>query len=114
MKFYHLFFALVFTFLGNNTYSQVNVAKEVSSESKILRKAVEKKDESAEAESYFKIGESYFNASNFSKSEEYFLKSKNISETLNDKQNLEKVARKLAQSQENQNKLKDKEIEFLA
>ncbi|SIS70937.1 Histidine kinase [Chryseobacterium piscicola] len=106
MKFYHLFFALVFTFLWNNTYSQVNVAKEVSSESKILRKAVEKKDESAEAESYFKIGESYFNASNFSKSEEYFLKSKNIYETLNDKQNLEKVARKLAQSQENQNKLK--------
>lgn len=88
-------------------YSQSNkVVEEVTSESKILRKAVDKKDESAEAESYFKIGESYFNASNFSKSEEYFLKSKNIYEKLNDKQNLEKVTRKLAQSQESQNKLK--------
>ncbi|WP_082482405.1 histidine kinase [Chryseobacterium sp. Leaf394] len=107
MKFYYFFFALVFTFLGNKMYSQSNkVVEEVTSESKILRKAVDKKDESAEAESYFKIGESYFNASNFSKSEEYFLKSKNIYEKLNDKQNLEKVTRKLAQSQESQNKLK--------
>ncbi|KQS93289.1 histidine kinase [Chryseobacterium sp. Leaf394] len=98
---------MVFTFLGNKMYSQSNkVVEEVTSESKILRKAVDKKDESAEAESYFKIGESYFNASNFSKSEEYFLKSKNIYEKLNDKQNLEKVTRKLAQSQESQNKLK--------
>ncbi|MCW3168029.1 histidine kinase [Chryseobacterium sp. 09-1422] len=106
MKFYHFFFTLVFTFLGNKMYSQSNkVVEEVTSESKILRKAVDKKDESAEAESYFKIGESYFNASNFSKSEEYFLKSKNIYEKLNDKQNLEKVTRKLAQSQESQNKL---------
>lgn len=107
MKFYYFFFALVFTFFGNKMYSQSNkVVEEVTSESKILRKAVDKKDESAEAESYFKIGESYFNASNFSKSEEYFLKSKNIYEKLNDKQKLEKVTRKLAQSQESQNKLK--------
>lgn len=107
MKLYYFFFVLAFTFLGNKMHSQIkNVAEEVTSESKVLRKAVDKKDESAEAESYFKIGESYFNASNFSKSEEYFLKSKNIYEKLNDKQNLEKVIRKLAQSQESQNKLK--------
>lgn len=106
MKFYYFFFSIVFTFFGNKIYSQNKAAEEISSESKVLRKAVDKKDESAEAESYFKIGESYFNASNFSKSEEYFIKSKNIYEKLNDKQNLEKVTRKLAQSQENQNKLK--------
>ncbi|WP_262152396.1 tetratricopeptide repeat-containing sensor histidine kinase [Chryseobacterium foetidum] len=114
MKFKYFFFAIVFTFFGNKIYSQNKAAEEISSESKVLRKAVDKRDESAEAESYFKIGESYFNASNFSKSEEYFIKSKNIYEKLNDKQNLEKVTRKLAQSQENQNKLKAAAVNYEA
>ncbi|KQT18525.1 histidine kinase [Chryseobacterium sp. Leaf404] len=107
MKISQFFIVLLFsTRLFFSQEKSRNTAEEVVSESKMLKKAVDKKDESAEAESYFKIGESYFNASNFSKSEEYFLKSKNIYEKLNDKQNLEKVTRKLAQSQESQNKLK--------
>jgi len=114
MKFKYFFFAIIFTLFGNKIYSQNKAAEEISSESKVLRKAVDKRDESAEAESYFKIGESYFNASNFSKSEEYFIKSKNIYEKLNDKQNLEKVTRKLAQSQENQNKLKAAAVNYEA
>jgi len=102
------FFALIFfiTF-GSTLYSQNgNVVKEVQAETKKLSKAVDAKNESAEADSYYNIGETFFNNGNFSKSEEYLLKSKNIYEKLNDKQNLEKVTRKLAQSQENQNKLK--------
>jgi tetratricopeptide (TPR) repeat protein len=92
---------------GNMLYSQnTNVVKEVQAETKKLSKAVDSKNESAQAESYYNIGETFFNDGNFSKSEEYFIKSKNIYEKLNDKQNLEKVTRKLAQSQENQNKLK--------
>lgn len=91
---------------ANNLYSQDDVAKEVVAETSKLKKAVRTKDESAEAESYYNIGESYFKAGNYSKSEEYFLKSKNIYEKINDRKNLEKVTRKLAQSQENQNKLK--------
>ncbi|MGE6396299.1 tetratricopeptide repeat-containing sensor histidine kinase [Chryseobacterium scophthalmum] len=99
---------------GNILYSQStnNVSKEVEAESEKLKKAVETKNESAEAESYYNIGETFFNDRNFSKSEEYFLKSKNLYEKLNDKQNLEKVIRKLAQSQENQNKLKSAQSNY--
>ncbi|WP_245365462.1 tetratricopeptide repeat-containing sensor histidine kinase [Chryseobacterium scophthalmum] len=95
-------------------YSQStnNVSKEVEAESEKLKKAVDTKNESAEADSYYNIGETFFNDRNFSKSEEYFLKSKNLYEKLNDKQNLEKVIRKLAQSQENQNKLKSAQSNY--
>ena len=99
---------------GNILYSQSanNVWKEVETETEKLKKAVDTKNESAEAESYYNIGETFFNNRNFSKSEEYFLKSKTIYEKLNDKQNLEKVIRKLAQSQENQNKLKSAQSNY--
>ncbi|WP_228458179.1 tetratricopeptide repeat-containing sensor histidine kinase [Chryseobacterium schmidteae] len=99
---------------GNVLYSQTtnNVWKEVEAESEKLKKAVDTKNESAEADSYYNIGETFFNDRNFSKSEEYFLKSKNLYEKLNDKQNLEKVIRKLAQSQENQNKLRSAQSNY--
>ncbi len=100
-----LFFILCFLF-ANTLYAQNRVAEEVTSESKKLQKAVDTKNESAEADSYYNIGETFYNSGNFPKSEEYFNKSKKIYERLNDRQNLEKVTRKLAQSQENQNKLK--------
>ncbi|MCY0977701.1 histidine kinase [Chryseobacterium wangxinyae] len=90
----------------NSIYSQSKATQEVVAETSKLRKAVDTKNEAAEAESYYNIGETFYNNGNFPKSEEYFIKSKNIYEKLNDKQNLEKVTRKLAQSQENQNKLK--------
>ncbi|MDF2933350.1 MAG: histidine kinase [Chryseobacterium sp.] len=107
MKIFQVFALLFFMTFGNMLYSQnTNVVKEVQAETKKLSKAVDSKNESAQAESYYNIGETFFNDGNFSKSEEYFIKSKNIYEKLNDKQNLEKVTRKLAQSQENQNKFK--------
>ena len=107
MKIFQVFALLFFLNFVNMLYSQsANVAKEVQAETKKLSKAVDTKNESAEADSYYNIGETFYNNGNFSKSEEYFIKSKNIYEKLNDKQNLEKVTRKLAQSQENQNKLK--------
>lgn len=103
------FLLFAFTMIsGNRLYSQANnsVVKEVQAETTNLKKAFDNKDDAAEADSYYNIGEVYYNSGNFSKSEEYLTKSKNIYEKLNDKQNLEKVIRKLAQSQENQNKLK--------
>jgi len=91
---------------GNTIYSQTtNVAQEVQTQSKKLKKAVDNKDEAAQADSYYNIAESFFNDGNFSKSEEYYKKAKNIYEKLNDKPNIEKVSRKLAQSQEKQNKI---------
>ena len=107
MNFKTLFSVAFILFFGNFLYSQSSkVAEEVVSESKKLKKAVDLEDESAEANSYYNIGETYYKNGNFAKSEEYFLKSKTIYEKLNDKKNLEKVTRKLAQSQESQNKLK--------
>ncbi|KUJ55126.1 tetratricopeptide repeat-containing sensor histidine kinase [Chryseobacterium aquaticum] len=99
-------FVFVMMLFVNNLYSQNKATQEVVAETSKLRKAVNTKNESAEAESYYNIGETFYNNGNFPKSEEYFIKSKNIYEKLNDKQNLEKVIRKIAQSQENQNKLK--------
>lgn len=114
MKMFRFFILFLFMIFGNILYSQTtnNVWKEVEAESEKLKKAVDTKNESAEAESYYNIGETFFNDRNFSKSEEYFLKSKNLYEKLNDKQNLEKVIRKLAQSQENQNKLKSAQSNY--
>ncbi|WP_228394345.1 tetratricopeptide repeat-containing sensor histidine kinase [Chryseobacterium glaciei] len=101
-----LFVLLFLICFGNKIYSQTtNVAQEVVTESKKLKKAVDNKDISAQADSYYNIGESFFNNGNFGKGEEYFVKSKNIYEQLNDKPNIEKVTRKLAQSQEKQNKI---------
>ncbi|MCX8525339.1 histidine kinase [Chryseobacterium formosus] len=107
MKFIRLFAFFLVLFSANILYSQSSRdTKEIVAESSKLKKAVDTKNESAEADSYYNIGETYFNSGNFPKSEEYFIKSKNIYEKLKDKQNFEKVTRKLAQSQESQNKLK--------
>lgn len=106
MKIFQVFVLLVLLSFGNKLYSQTtNVAQEVQTESKKLKKAVDTKDESAQADSYYNIGETFFSDGNFSKSEEYFTRSKNLYEKLNDKSNIEKVSRRLAQSQEKQNKI---------
>ncbi|MFY7843671.1 tetratricopeptide repeat-containing sensor histidine kinase [Chryseobacterium gambrini] len=79
--------------------------EDIQLQTKKLKKAVDTKDESSQADSYYNIGESFFNNGNFQKSEEYYTKAKNIYEKLNDKPNIEKASRKLAQSQEKQNKI---------
>ncbi|WBV54035.1 tetratricopeptide repeat-containing sensor histidine kinase [Chryseobacterium gambrini] len=79
--------------------------EDIQFQTKKLKKAVDTKDESSQADSYYNIGESFFNNGNFQKSEEYYTKAKNIYEKLNDKPNIEKASRKLAQSQEKQNKI---------
>lgn len=102
VKLFVLFFIMTF---GNTAYSQSKVVEDVQMQSKRLKKAVDTKDESSQADSYYNIGETFFNDGNFRKSEEYYTKAKNIYEKLNDKPNIEKVSRKLAQSQEKQNKI---------
>ncbi|MEC5173821.1 histidine kinase [Chryseobacterium nepalense] len=102
VKLFVLFFVMAF---GNTAYSQSRVVEDVQVQSKRLKKAVDTKDESAQADSYYNIGETFFNDGNFRKSEEYYTKAKNIYEKLNDKPNIEKASRKLAQSQEKQNKI---------
>lgn len=86
-------------------HSQVNMAQEIRTQSKKLQKAVDTEDESAQADSYYRIGEAFFNDGNFSKSEAYFSKAKTIYENLRDNPNIEKASRRLAQSQEKQNKI---------
>lgn len=106
MKMLRLFVVFSLMIFGSKIYSQtINTAQEVQKESKKLKKAVDDKDESAQADSYYSIAESFFNDGNFPKSEEYYVRAKNIYEKLNDKSNIEKVSRKLAQSQEKQNKI---------
>ncbi|KMQ69289.1 histidine kinase [Chryseobacterium sp. FH2] len=106
MKMIRLFIILFMMLFGNTIYSQVtNVAQEVQTQSKKLKKAVDSKDESAQAESYYNIGETFFNDGNFPKSEEYYTRAKTIYEKLNDRPNIEKTTRRLAQSQEKQNKI---------
>jgi len=106
MKTGKFFLLLLLMLSGSTMYSQaVNVAQEVQTQSKKLQKAVDTKDESAQADSYYRIGEAFFNDGNFSKSERYFSKAKTIYEKLKDNPNIEKASRRLAQSQEKQNKI---------
>lgn len=106
MKIVTLFAVLSFSAFGNILSAQTSKpVEDIQVQSKRLRKAVDTQDESAQANSYYNIGETFFNDGNFSKSEEYYTKSKNIYEKINDKPNIEKVSRKLAQSQEKQNKI---------
>ncbi|WP_347216601.1 histidine kinase [Chryseobacterium sp.] len=110
MKILKLFTIFLLVFLGNIMHSQTTnnsstAVEEVQVETKKLKKAIETKNESAQADSYYNIGETFFNGGNFPKSEEYYIKAKNLYEKLNDKPNIEKVTRKLAQSQEKQNKI---------
>ncbi|MDR6370495.1 tetratricopeptide (TPR) repeat protein [Chryseobacterium bernardetii] len=86
----------------NNSSAAV---EEVQVETKKLKKAMDSKNEPAQADSYYNIGETFFNGGNFPKSEEYYTKAKKLYEKLNDKANIEKVTRRLAQSQEKQNKI---------
>lgn len=105
MKMVRIFVLFLVMTFGTVAYSQSKVVEDVQVQSKKLKKAVDKKDESAQADSYYNIGETFFNDGNFRKSEEYYIKAKNIYEKLNDKPNIEKASRKLAQSQEKQNKI---------
>ncbi|KAA0128627.1 tetratricopeptide repeat protein [Chryseobacterium sp. SN22] len=106
MKLLRSFFFFLSVIFGNTAYSQSsNVVQEVRVQSKKLEKAVDTKDESAQADSYYNIGETFFKDGNFRKSEEYYTKAKTIYEKLNDRSNIEKTSRKLAQSQEKQNKI---------
>ncbi|MCJ8153079.1 histidine kinase [Chryseobacterium sp. SSA4.19] len=106
MKMFRFFTIFLLMMFGNIVFSQtVNAASEIKVQSKKLQKAFDSKDEALQADSYYNIGETFFNDGNFQKSEEYYSKAKNIYEKLNDKPNIEKVSRKLAQSQEKQNKI---------
>ncbi|WP_228412009.1 histidine kinase [Chryseobacterium sp. KLBC 52] len=96
--------------LGNIIHSQTTTnsaaaVEEVQVETKKLKKAMDKKNEPAQADSYYNIGETFFNSGNFPKSEEYYTRAKKLYEKLNDKPNIEKATRRLAQSQEKQNKI---------
>ncbi|WP_300689125.1 histidine kinase [Chryseobacterium sp.] len=111
MKMFRLFIIFVLVVWGNKMFSQNTnnpsnaTVEEVQVETKKLQKAIDNQDEPAQAGSYYNIGETFFNSGNFSKSEEYYTKAKKLYEKLNDKFNIEKATRRLAQSQEKQNKI---------
>ncbi|PWN59708.1 tetratricopeptide repeat-containing sensor histidine kinase [Chryseobacterium viscerum] len=110
MKMLKLFTIFLLVLLGNIIRSQTTnnssaAVEEVQVETKKLKKAIDTKNESAQADSYYSIGETFFSGGNFPKSEEYYTKAKNLYEKLNDKPNIEKATRRLAQSQEKQNKI---------
>lgn len=110
MKMLKLFTIFLLVLSGNTILSQTTTnssaaVEEVQVETKKLKKAMDSKNEPAQADSYYNIGETFFNSGNFPKSEEYYTKAKKLYEKLNDKPNIEKATRRLAQSQEKQNKI---------
>ncbi len=70
-----------------------------------LKKAVDKNDNKGIADAYVGMANDYYSQGNYAKSEEYLIKAKNLYQNLSDKKNLEIVTRRLAQSQERQNKI---------
>ncbi|MGX5686518.1 tetratricopeptide repeat-containing sensor histidine kinase [Chryseobacterium cucumeris] len=110
MKMLKLFTLFLLVLSGNTIFSQTttnssSAVEEVQVETKKLKRAMDTKNEPAQADSYYNIGETFFNSGNFPKSEEYYTKAKKLYEKLNDKPNIEKATRRLAQSQEKQNKI---------
>ena len=99
---YIIFFTI---FLSTHFYAQISRVEEVKTEAKKLKKAISTDDAQLEAESYVNLADGYYNDGNFAKSEEFYQKAKTIYEKSNDKKNLSLVTRKLAQSQEKQNKI---------
>ena len=97
-----LFLLLLNGFVSAQSNSNVS---EIQSQSNKLESAIKNNDEKKQAEIYVFIADSYYNQSSFSKSEENLLKAKSIYEKTNDKNGLAIVSRKLAQTQESQNKL---------
>ncbi len=79
--------------------------QKVQVQSKQLEKAIDTRDIAQQAEVYVALGDSYFSQNNFSKSEEYYLKAREIYVSTKDSRNVAMVSRKLAQTQERQNKL---------
>ncbi|AZA82699.1 histidine kinase [Chryseobacterium lactis] len=98
---------LILIFAGVNllhAQDTTRVSQALKSAAK-LKRAVDKNDNKGVADTYVGMANDYFNQGNYAKSEEYLIKAKNIYQNLNDKKNLESVTRKLAQSQEKQNKI---------
>ena len=105
MKIKAVYIILFTIFLSTNFFAQTSRVEEVKTEAKKLKKAISTDDAQLEAESYVNLADGYYNDGNFAKSEEFYQKAKTIYEKSNDKKNLSLVTRKLAQSQEKQNKI---------
>jgi len=104
-----LVFKIFFIFIlaaGNFCIAQdsMRVTKAYKSAAR-LKKAVDNNDNKGVADTYVGIANDYFDQGNYAKSEEFLVKARNIYKNLNDKKNLEIVTRKIAQSQEKQNKI---------
>ncbi|PIF44744.1 tetratricopeptide repeat protein [Chryseobacterium sp. 52] len=104
-----LVFKILFIFIlaaGNFCTAQdtVRVTQAYKSAAR-LKKAVDNNDNKGVADTYVGIANDYYNQGNYAKSEEFLVKARNIYKNLNDKKNLESVTRKIAQSQEKQNKI---------
>lgn len=91
--------------LGGFTFAQKAPVSEIKNQSVQLEKAINSNDATRQAEVYISLADTYYNQSNFSKSEENLLKAKAIYQKDNDKNGLAVVSRKLAQTQESQNKM---------
>lgn len=106
MKLFFRIILIVILTVGNFSFAQdsTRVSKALKSASK-LKRAVDNNDNKAVADAYVEMANDYYNEGNYSKSEEYLNKAKNIYQNTGDKKSLETVIRKLAQSQEKQNKI---------
>ena len=98
-------FSFIFFFLSVLIFAQnKSSVSEIVSQTNELGKAINSNDEKKQAEIYIAISDTYYNQNNFGKSEENLLKAKTLYEKTNDKNGLAAVSRKLAQTQESQNK----------
>lgn len=101
-KIIRVFFSMM---LFSQAFSQDSLqVSQVQKSSKKIAKAISVNNESELAIEYMNLGTTYFNQTNYAKSEEYLQKSKAIFTKLNDTKNLSVVSRKLAQTQEKLNK----------
>jgi Histidine kinase/Tetratricopeptide repeat/Soluble NSF attachment protein, SNAP len=98
---------MIFTlFLYSIAFSQANQdTKEIVNQSSKLKRSINSNDDKATANTYYELGDKYYISGEFDKSESFYIKSLQIYEKLEDKNNIAKVSRVLAICQEKLNKL---------
>jgi tetratricopeptide (TPR) repeat protein len=88
-------------------FQQIQQVQNVQSNSAIFKKAVGSNDLLQQANAYYELAGEYYDDNNFAQSEEYYFKSKELYLKLGKRKKAGKASRKLAKTQEQQEKFKD-------
>ena len=114
LKTFHIILFLILASIGfcqDSTniieFQQIQQVQSIQSNSSNLKRAIGSKDLLQQANSYYELAEGYYDDNNFTQSEAYYIKSKELYLKLGKQKKAGKASRKLAKTQEQQEKFND-------